>query len=142
MQTRLQKKVENLLNRNFTASKPNYKWLTYITEIPCSDAKLYLAPVFDCYDGCIVGYQTDTNRQAELYCTAFENACKKTRAAGMILHSDRESQYISGIFRKTLKKHHAVQSMSAPANVTITRGWRVFSRRSIKRSCNGWTLQK
>lgn len=105
-------KAENLIQQDFTAAKPNEKWLTDITEIPCADAKLYLAPVFDCYDGCIVGYHTDTNRQAELCCTAFENACKKTGATGMILHSDRGSQYTSGIFRKTLKKHDAVQSMS------------------------------
>lgn len=105
-------KAENLIKQDFTASKPNEKWLTDITEIPCSDEKLYLAPVFDCYDGCIVGYHTDTNRQAELCCTAFENACKKTGATGMILHSDRGSQYTSGIFRETLKKHGAVQSMS------------------------------
>lgn len=107
-------KAENLLNQDFTASEPNEKWLTDITEIPCSDAKLYLAPVFDCFDGCIVGYHTDTNRQAELCCTAFENACRKTGASGVgvILHSDRGSQYTSGIFRETLKKYGAVQSMS------------------------------
>lgn len=105
-------KAENLIEQDFTAAKPNEKWLTDITEIPCSDAKLYLSPVFDCYDGCIVGYHTDTNRQAELCCTAFENACKKTGATSMILHSDRGSQYTSGVFRETLKNHGAVQSMS------------------------------
>ena len=38
---------ENILKRNFTATKPNEKWLTYITKITCSDGKLYIAPVFD-----------------------------------------------------------------------------------------------
>ena len=92
--------------------KANEKWLTDITEVPCSNAKLYLAPVFDCYDGAIVGYHMDTNRQAELCCAAFENACKKTGASGMILHSDRGSQYTSAMFRECLKKHGAIQSMS------------------------------
>lgn len=87
-------------------------FITDITEIPCSNAKLYLAPVFDCYDGAIVGYHMDTSRPAELCCTAVENACKKTGASGMILHSDRGSQYTSGIFRECLKKHGAIQSMS------------------------------
>ena len=105
-------KSENLLNQDFTADKPNEKWLTDITEIPCRDAKLYLAPVFDCFDGAVVGLHTDTNRAAGLCCRAFENACKKTGAAGMILHSDRGSQYTSAEFRRTLASHRAVQSMS------------------------------
>ena len=49
-------KAENLIQQDFTAEKANEKWLTDITEVPCSNAKLYLAPVFDCYDGAIVGY--------------------------------------------------------------------------------------
>lgn len=105
-------KAENRINQDFTASKPNEKWLTDITEIPCSNGRLYFAPVFDCYDGSIVGYHMDTNRQAELCVTAFGNACRKTGASGMILHSDRGSQYTSGIFRETLRKHGAIQSMS------------------------------
>ena len=48
-------KAENLIQQDFTAEKTNEKWLTDITEVPCSNAKLYLAPVFDCYDGAIVG---------------------------------------------------------------------------------------
>ena len=44
-------KAENLIQQDFTAKKPNEKWLMDITEIPCKDAKLYLAPVLDCYDG-------------------------------------------------------------------------------------------
>ena len=46
-------KAENLINQDFSASTPNEKWLTVSTEIPCSDANLYLAPVFDCYYRCI-----------------------------------------------------------------------------------------
>lgn len=105
-------KAENLIQQDFTAEKANEKWLTDITEVPCSNAKLYLAPVLDCYDGAIVGYHMDTNRQAELCYAAFENACKKTGARGMILHSDRGSQYTSAMFRECLKKHGAIQSMS------------------------------
>lgn len=109
---RTAEKSENLINQDFTAEKPNEKWLTDITEIPCCDGKLYLAPVLDCYDGAIVGLHTDTSRPASLCCKAFENACKKTGASGMILHSDRGSQYTSMEFRDVLKKYHAVQSMS------------------------------
>ena len=105
-------KSENLIQQDFTAERPNEKWLTDITEVSCADGKLYLAPVFDCYDGAIVGFQTDDNRAAELCVRALENALRKTGARGMILHSDRGSQYTSGIFRETLKKYDITQSMS------------------------------
>ncbi|MPM90802.1 hypothetical protein SDC9_137924 [bioreactor metagenome] len=55
-------KAENLIQQDFTAEKPNEKWLTDITEIPCSDAKLYLAPILDCYDGSILGFKMDTKK--------------------------------------------------------------------------------
>ena len=105
-------KSENLINQDFTADRPNEKWLTDITESPCRDAKRYFAPGCDCFDGAIVGMHTDTSRPAKLCCQAFENACKKTGASGMILHSDRGSQYTSAEFRKKLIEYKAIQSMS------------------------------
>jgi len=106
------KKAENLIQQDFSSEKPNEKWLTDITEIPCKDAKLYLAPVFDCYDGTIRGFKMDTNMRAELCVEAFERACRSDGAGGMILHSDRGSQFTSCAFREALKKHRAIQSMS------------------------------
>jgi putative transposase len=50
-------KAENLINQDFTAQSPNEKWLMDITEIPCKNGKLYLAPVLDCYDGSIRGFK-------------------------------------------------------------------------------------
>jgi putative transposase len=106
-------KAENLLQQDFTAEEPNKKWLTDITEIPCIDGKLYLAPVLDCFDGSIRGFKMDSNMRAELCVEAFERACRSDGAKGMILHSDRGSQFTSSIFRKALKKHGAIQSMSS-----------------------------
>lgn len=105
-------KSENLLQQDFSAENPNEKWLTDITEIPCKDAKLYLAPVLDCYDGTIRGFKMDTNMRAELCVEAFERACGSDGAGGMILHSDRGSQFTSYAFREALKRHRAIQSMS------------------------------
>ena len=83
------------------------------TEVPCLNGKLYIAPVFDCYDEAIVGLTMDDNMCKELCIQAFEDACKQTGARGMILHSDRGSQFTSGAFRSTLKKYEAIQSMSS-----------------------------
>ena len=49
---------ENILSRDFTAKAPNEKWLTDVTEfsIPGDDKKLYLSPIMDLYDNCIIEY--------------------------------------------------------------------------------------
>ena len=54
-------KSENLINQDFTASVPNKKWLSDITEITTAEGKLYIAPVLDCFDGQIVGLAMDDN---------------------------------------------------------------------------------
>ena len=101
-------KSENLIQRDFTAKKPNEKYMTDITELPCSDDKLYLAAVLDCFDGSIQGFHMDNNMRAELCVHALENACRGINTEGLILHSDRGSQ----LFRKALRHHKIVQSMS------------------------------
>lgn len=106
-------KSENLIKQDFTAKAPNQKWLTDITEIPCKEGKLYLAPILDCYDGTIRGFKMDDNMRADLYVVAFQKACRDDNAKGMILHSDRGTQFTSTLFRNSLKKSKAVQSMSS-----------------------------
>ena len=105
-------KSENLLNQDFSASEPNVKWLSDITEVPTADGKLYLAPVLDCFDGQIVGLAMDDNMKKELCIRAFEQACLRHNANGMIFHSDRGAQFTSQKFRESLKAHDAIQSMS------------------------------
>lgn len=105
-------KSENIIKRDFSATAPNQKWLTDITEVQCADGKLYVSPILDCFNGEIVGLSMDNNMRKELCIQAFESACKSQRARGMILHSDRGSQYTSHSYRESLTKYGAVQSMS------------------------------
>ena len=109
---RAAQKSENLIKQDFSSAKPNEKMLTDITEVTCADGKLYLAAVLDCFDGSIQGFQMAGRMRAELCVEAFENACRKSGARGMILHSDRGSQFTSGKFRAALAKYGAIQSMS------------------------------
>ena len=102
-------KAENLIQRDFTADAPNRKWLTDITQISCQDGKLYIAPVLDCYNGEIVGLAMDNNRKKELCIQAFKSACKFQSATGMILHSDRGSQFTSAAFRNALAHYNRVR---------------------------------
>lgn len=103
---------ENLIKQDFRASEPNQKWLGDITEIPTADGKLYLAAILDCFDGSIVGFKMDDNMKAELCADAFLSAVKKHQAIGMIFHSDRGTQYTSKLYRETLARYGAKQSMS------------------------------
>ena len=109
---RAAQKSENLLQRNFAAPASNRKWLTDITEIPCKEGKLYVAPILDCYNGEIVALSMGTKMDAGLCVRAFEQACTLRHARGMLVHSDRGSQYTSRLFRESLARHGAIQSMS------------------------------
>jgi len=110
---RYAQKSENLIKQDFTATVPNEKWLSDITEVPCADGKLYVSAVLDCFDGAIVGLTFDDNMRKELCIDSFEQACNRFNARGMIFHSDRGSQYTSELFRESLCNNGAIQSMSS-----------------------------
>ncbi|KGP75192.1 transposase [Desulfosporosinus sp. Tol-M] len=103
----------NLIKQDFTASSPNQKWLGDITEIPTANGKLYVAAILDCFDGCIVGFKMANHMRAELCIEAFISGVKKYQGYGMIFHSDRGSQYTSGLYRQALVQYGAIQSMSS-----------------------------
>ena len=88
---------ENLIKRDFTSEKPLRKLLSDITEIQCSDGKLYVSAVLDCYNGEILSIAMDNNMKKELCIRTVEELKslygKKLR--GAIFHSDRGSQYTS-----------------------------------------------
>ena len=56
----------NLVDRDFTAERPNEKWLTDISGIKARDGKVYLSPMIDCFDGKIVAYTAGFSPNAEL----------------------------------------------------------------------------
>lgn len=104
---------ENIIRQDFSAEKPNQKWLTDITQIQCRDGKLYIAPVFDCFGGEIISLAMDTNMKAELCVEAVKSAfAARGAGSGVIIHSDAGSQYTSGAYKNALGSFHAVQSMS------------------------------
>lgn len=58
--------VENIINREFHADKPNDKWLTDITEFHIPAAKIYLSAIIDCFDGLPISWTIGTSPSAEL----------------------------------------------------------------------------
>lgn len=106
--TEIQEK-ENLIKRNFHADKPMQKLLTDITEIQCADGKLYISPIMDCFNGEIVALEMRENMKKEL---CIDTVKQLGSMNGVILHSDRGSQYTSEAFRKELNRNGIRQSLS------------------------------
>lgn len=111
---RAARKSDDLLKRDFSSARPLEKCVTDITELKGSDGKLYVSAIFDCYDRAVLGLAMDTNMKAPLCAKTVENAVKAypgLRSA--ILHSDRGSQYTSGLYRQTIQKAGLIQSMNS-----------------------------
>ena len=108
------RKSDDLLKRDFRAEKPLEKTVTDITEIKAKDGKLYVSAVFDCFDSMVLGLAMDDNMKAELCVRTLESAAAAYPALrGAIVHSDRGSQYTSGIYREAVRKYGIQQSMNS-----------------------------
>ena len=66
--------VADLIKRDFKADQPLEKCVTDITEIKCSDGKLYTSAIFDCFDAAVLGLAMDTNMKAPLCVQTLKNA--------------------------------------------------------------------
>jgi putative transposase len=103
----------NLLERNFTARKPNEKWVSDITYIQTTEGWLYLAMIIDLFSRKVIGWSMSKNIDANLVCSALEMALWRRKfPKGVIVHSDRGSQYASTAFRKIISDKKLIQSMS------------------------------
>lgn len=88
------------INRDFTAARPNQRWVADITEFPTGEGKLHLAGVRDlCHRG-LVGWSMGTRPDAELVVDALVMALGRAEpdADGLVHHSDRGGAYVSGDF--------------------------------------------
>jgi transposase InsO family protein len=105
---------ENILSRDFTASKPNEKWLTDVTEfsIPGDNRKLYLSPIIDLFDNSIIEYKFSFKNNNNLVFIMFDKAIQKYPNAKPIFHSDRGFQYTGNVFKKKIEDAGMTQSMS------------------------------
>ena len=103
----------NLLMQNFTASRPNEKWVQDITYLATDEGWLYLAVVVDLYSRQVVGWAMSHRMKAALVCDALKMALfRRGLPRGVIVHSDRGSQYCSTRFRYLIKKYGLQWSMS------------------------------
>ena len=104
---------ENLINRDFHATKPNEKWLTDIMEFSIPAGKVYLSPVIDCFDGMPVSWKIGTSPNAELVNTMLREAINRLNPKEKpIIHSDRGCHYRWPEWIKTVDNAGLTRSMS------------------------------
>jgi len=107
----------NRLDQQFVAQKPNQIWLTDFTYIPTEEGFTYLCVTLDLYSRKIVGWSTSKKIDSELALSALIQAIiLRSSLQGLVIHSDRGSQYASLAFEQCLSKHGLVQSMSRRGN--------------------------
>lgn len=105
--------VDNVINRDFHAEKPNQKWLTDITEFSIKAGKVYLSPLIDCLDGMPVSWTIGVSPNAELVNTMLKKAIATLDPEEKpIVHSDRGCHYRWPEWIKIMEDAGLVRSMS------------------------------
>lgn len=104
---------ENILDRNFVVAKPDQVYVSDITYIWTQQGWLYLAVFIDLFNRRVVGWSMGTRINATLVTDALRMAVwRRKPKRGLIVHSDRGSQYASKAYRLLLKANGFVGSMS------------------------------
>jgi putative transposase len=107
----------NVLDRRFSGWPINRAWVGDITYVRTDEGWLYLACVMDLGSRKIVGWSMSDRMKAELACSALRMALwQRKPAPGLIVHTDRGSQYASDDYRALIDQHHITASMSRRAN--------------------------
>lgn len=107
----------NLLARDFSAERPNQKWVTDVTEFNVKGQKLYLSPVMDLYNGEIIAWQTAERPHYGFVGKMLDQAMRRlTGKQRPVLHSDQGWQYQMGDWQRKLAQNGVEQSMSRRGN--------------------------
>jgi transposase InsO family protein len=107
----------DLVQRQFNPPAPNMLWAGDITYLWTEQGWLYLAAVLDLHSRQVVGWSLQPTMHAELVRDALLMACFRRRPErGLIFHSDRGSQYCSGLFQDALRAWGIRSSMSRKGN--------------------------
>jgi transposase InsO family protein len=109
--------ADNLLKQEFKATSVNQKWVSDITYIYTQEGWLYLSGVMDLCSRKIIGWSMGERITKELTMNALRQAMSRRGITeGVLLHSDRGSQYASYDYTDLLKKNDFIQSMSGKGN--------------------------
>ena len=107
----------NLLNRDFSADRPNQKWAGDISYVGTREGWLYLAVILDLHSRRVIGWAVSNRMKRDLAIRALNMAIAlRQPPKGRIHHTDRGSQYCSHDYQKILRQHGFKVSMSGKGN--------------------------
>lgn len=134
--------ADNLLNRQFAIKQPNAVWVGDITYIQVEEGWLYLATMIDLFNRQVVGWQVSSKIDQALVNDALNAALiNRGKPKGVMIHTDRGSQYCAHTFKKIIKDHHLVQSMSRKGNCWDNAVAESFFATFKKQTVHGQTLK-
>jgi transposase InsO family protein len=107
----------NVLDRDFSATRPDERWVTDITYVWTDEGWAYVAAILDLFSRAVVGWAVDATLSTQLPLAALEMAVRRRRPGrGLLHHSDRGSQYTSDDYRAELAALGVTVSMSRKGN--------------------------
>lgn len=109
--------ADNHLGRKFSAAAPNRKWVSDVTEFRIAGSKVYLSPVYDLFDHCVVSHTLGLSPFTALTATSLNNALSAHNPGhGIMVHTDQGFQYQHTSWHRLLEDHEAAASMSRKGN--------------------------
>jgi transposase InsO family protein len=110
-------RYDNILNRDFKATKPNQKWVTDISYLRTQQGWGYLSTIKDLFDGFIVACLFRRQNSLELVMDTIKQAIQKEKVVdGLLLHSDQGFQYTSDAYFALITENKIKPSMSRRGN--------------------------
>lgn len=111
------KHIDNTLNRDFNAVKPNQKWVTDITEFKVANQRVYLSPIIDLFNQEVVSYEVGTSPRLNLVTDTLNKAINLLAwHERPLIHSDQGWQYQHQMTRQIIADNNLIQSMSRKGN--------------------------
>lgn len=132
--------VPNLLQRDFSATQPNTKWVSDMTYIRTRQGWLYLAAVLDLWSRRVIGWSMSARMTSDLPERALKMALmQRSPDAGLVHHSDQGSQYRSSSYQQILREHQIRVSMNGAGAWSDNAPMESFFA-TLKRECVGETV--
>jgi len=111
------KVAPNVLKRDFSATKPDEKWVTDVTEFKVKEQKVYLSPVVDLFTQEVIAYKVAKNARLSLVTDMLTEALSKLgKRAKPVIHSDQGWQYRHRLYQQQIANSGLTQSMSRKGN--------------------------
>jgi putative transposase len=112
-------RADDLVNRDFTADRPDALWVTDLTYVPTRSGMAYVCFIVDAYSRAIVGWRAATHMRTQMVLDALEMARRSRgggRLVGLVTHSDAGSQFTSVRFTERLDEIGARPSIGTVAD--------------------------